>query len=234
MINEKYAKSFCCEELSLIENYDIAVADTTQTWDCHHRRGTIYTRDDLKKIGEYYNRPAIELIFLTSSEHHSLHNKGKKFTEDHKRKIGDALRGKIIPEEQRKHQSEVLKGRKLSEEHKNSIREAMQDESVRAKISAANKGRKYTVEQRENLKRALANMPEDRKMQMRKKMSDSHKGKPSPNKGKKLSDEQKQKLSKLAKCAYWWNNGIINKRSKDCPGPEWKRGMFINKHKGKK
>lgn len=231
MINEKYAKSFCCEDISLIENYDNAIADMTQTWDCHHRRGTIYTRDDLKKIGEYYHRPAIELIFLTSSEHHSLHNKGKKFTEDHKRKIGDANRGKIITEEQRKHHSEVLKGRKLSEEHKNSIRKAMQDESVRAKISAANKGRKYTIEQRENLKRAHANMPEDRKMQMRKKMSDSRKGKPSPNKGKKLSDEQKQKLSKLAKCAYWWNNGIINKRSKECPGPEWKRGMFINNNK---
>lgn len=111
MINEKYAKKFCCEDLSLIENYDIAVADTTQTWDCHHRQGTIYTRDDLKKIGEYYNRPAIELIFLTSSEHHSLHNKGKKFTEDHKRKIGDAQKG-------------ILKG-PMREEHKKAIGKAL-------------------------------------------------------------------------------------------------------------
>ena len=37
MINEYCAKKFCCEDPSLIENYALAVADTTQTWDCHHR-----------------------------------------------------------------------------------------------------------------------------------------------------------------------------------------------------
>ena len=37
MINEYCAKSYCCEDLSLIENYALAVADTTQAWDCHHR-----------------------------------------------------------------------------------------------------------------------------------------------------------------------------------------------------
>lgn len=35
MINEKNAKSFCKDDLSLIENYDLAIADTTQTWICH-------------------------------------------------------------------------------------------------------------------------------------------------------------------------------------------------------
>ena len=34
MINEYCAKKFCCEDLSLIENHALAVADTTQTWDC--------------------------------------------------------------------------------------------------------------------------------------------------------------------------------------------------------
>ena len=37
MICEHYARKFCCEDISLIENYALAVADTTQTWDCHHR-----------------------------------------------------------------------------------------------------------------------------------------------------------------------------------------------------
>ena len=39
MINERYARKFCCEDPSLIENYDLAIADTTQTWICHHILG---------------------------------------------------------------------------------------------------------------------------------------------------------------------------------------------------
>ena len=31
-------KYFCCEDISLIENYKDAVEDKTQIWDCHHRR----------------------------------------------------------------------------------------------------------------------------------------------------------------------------------------------------
>ena len=77
MISEYYAKSYCRDDISLIENYDKAIADTTQMWHCHHRRETIYSVKDLQDIGEYYNRPACELIFLTSLEHNRLHNLGK-------------------------------------------------------------------------------------------------------------------------------------------------------------
>ena len=65
MINERNVKKYCCQDQSLIENYNIAIADNTQMFECHHRRETIYSRKDLIEIGEYYNRPAIELIFLT-------------------------------------------------------------------------------------------------------------------------------------------------------------------------
>ena len=77
MISEKRAKRYCKEDISLIENYDKAVSDTTQLWHCHHRRETIFSRKDLIEIGEYYNRPACELIFLTSFEHIRLHRLGK-------------------------------------------------------------------------------------------------------------------------------------------------------------
>ena len=96
MINEKYAKSYCCEELSLIENYELAIADTTQMWEIHHRRGTIYSKKDLKEIGEYYNRPAIELIFLTPTAHRRLHYKGVTKSEAHKKAIGEAHSKKIL------------------------------------------------------------------------------------------------------------------------------------------
>ena len=77
MIDKNRANKYCRDDISLIENYDQAIADTTQMWHCHHRRETIFSRKDLIEIGEYYNRPACELIFLTSLEHNRLHNLGK-------------------------------------------------------------------------------------------------------------------------------------------------------------
>ena len=110
MINEYTAKKFCCEDLSLIENYDKAIADTKQTWECHHRRGTIYSGKDLKEIGEYYNRPATELIFLTPTAHRQLHKKGVPLSEATKKAIGEALKGVPLSEEHKKAISETLKG----------------------------------------------------------------------------------------------------------------------------
>ena len=78
MINFRYAKSYCNEDISLIENYDTAIADSTQMWDCHHRKEITTSRKDLIKKNEYYNRPASELIFLTQKDHISLHSKGNK------------------------------------------------------------------------------------------------------------------------------------------------------------
>ena len=33
-------KKFCCEDISLIENYEQALNDQTQMWECHHRKET--------------------------------------------------------------------------------------------------------------------------------------------------------------------------------------------------
>ena len=38
MINEKKAKRYCYEDISLIENYHQAIADKEKMWDVHHRR----------------------------------------------------------------------------------------------------------------------------------------------------------------------------------------------------
>lgn len=74
MINENQAKRYCCEDISLIENYAAAVADS-KMWDCHHRAETDWklTCKELKAQGRYWNRPASELIFLTKSAHKQLH-----------------------------------------------------------------------------------------------------------------------------------------------------------------
>ena len=112
MINERCAKSYCSEDLSLIENYALAIADTTQTWECHHRGEVLpcgrFSPNDLTKFGLYFNRPASELIFLTKAEHTRLHKRGITLSEATKKAMSD-----------------TSKGVQKSEEHKKAIREAL-------------------------------------------------------------------------------------------------------------
>lgn len=79
MINFKKVSRFCCENISLIENYDKAINDISQTWHCHHRFETDkhMSRDELIDANMYFYRPANELIFLTKSEHRRIHSIGK-------------------------------------------------------------------------------------------------------------------------------------------------------------
>lgn len=85
--NGKPYSNCLCTTPNLIENYDKAIADKTQTWICHHRLET-YTSDgerrfidirpeELIALDMYFHRPPNELIFLTKEEHNTLHSKGK-------------------------------------------------------------------------------------------------------------------------------------------------------------
>lgn len=91
MINEKYAKMYCSEDISKIENYDLAVNDKTQTWDCHHRlevQGQFRNSTALlKKCGMYFYVPASQLIFLTPEDHHRIHNLGKHNSVETRKKL---------------------------------------------------------------------------------------------------------------------------------------------------
>ena len=144
MISKRSAKAFCREDISLIENYDKAVSDTTKMWHCHHRRETIFSKSDLIEIGEYYNRPACELIFLTPLEHHRLHNLGKHPSAETRRKLSEAKKGKHPSEESRKKISEAKKGKHLSAETRKKMSEARinkpKSAETRKKMSEARKG----------------------------------------------------------------------------------------------
>ena len=148
MICEKTIKKFCKDDISLIENYDKAIADTTQVWHCHHRRETIFSKPDLIEIGEYYNRPACELIFLTPNEHRRLHHLGKP----------SGMKGKHLSAETRKKISEARKGKHLSKES-------------RKKISEANKG-----ENNPRFGKPAWNNGKHLSEETRTKMGESHKG----------------------------------------------------------
>lgn len=113
MINEIYARNYCKEDISKIENYDKAIADTSHTWECHHRTEIWWncTKKELIENECYYHRPANELIFLTHAEHRSLHKKDKTHTEEHRRKMSESLKGRSLSEEHRRKLSESFKGK---------------------------------------------------------------------------------------------------------------------------
>ena len=168
MINLKNVKKFCKDDFSLIENYDKAIADDTQVWDCHHRRETIYSVKDLQDIGEYYNRPACELIFLTKSEHTRLHHLGKHHSAETRYKISESLSSEKNPLFGKHHSAEARK-----------------------KMSEAHKGKNHSDE-------------------TRKKISEA-------KKGKHRSEETRKKMSEARKGKHWYNNGMQNVFTYECP-----------------
>lgn len=154
MINEYYAKKFCKDDISKIENYEKAIADMTQTWDLHHRLELTLdgefalSREQLKMHDMYYNRPYYELIFLTKAEHRRLH--GINMSDETRRKMSEARKGENHPfygkhrsEETRRKISESHKGKVLSDETRKKMSEAKKNmsEETRRKISEAAKRR---------------------------------------------------------------------------------------------
>lgn len=70
---------------------------------------------------------------------------------------------------------------------------------------------------------------EEHKQKLRKPKSDEYKKKMSDiKKGTKLSKEHKEKISEQVKGRKWWNNGVSNKHTKECPGEGWSVGRINN------
>ena len=118
MIDEKEARKYCKEDISKIENYELAIADTTRTWLCHHILGEILTRQQLLDHDFYYDVPPCMLKFVTKAEHNLLHKKGKHPSEESRKKMSAAHKGKSSPrkgvtlsDETRRKLSEVRKGK---------------------------------------------------------------------------------------------------------------------------
>ena len=198
----KYYKHYYCSDIENVENYDKALAENFVGWCCHHRlqtwtsdgerRPVDITAAELKALDMYYNRPASELIFLTESEHHSLHSKGKQYSEDTKKKLSEALKGKHKSEQHRKNLAAAKKGK-----------------------PTWNKGKKMSEEYcRKNSESHKGQTPWNKGIpasdETRRKMSEA-------KKGKSLSEEHKNKLSEAVKGKHWYNNGKIEIKAKECP-----------------
>ena len=159
-------------------------------------------KDEIKPINEspkYYNlclsskKPwhQYEDRAKTIGEKISLAKRGKSngpLSEETKQKISEANRGKVRTEEQRKRNGDARRGQNLSEEHKQKIKDGLR--------------RRYPPKP-----------PKE----------------PNPNRyigrtGQNLSEEHKQKISESRSNGKhwnigkkWYNNGLINKLSKECP-----------------
>ena len=120
----KHYKYICKDDISLVENYDLALADNFKGWVLHHRLETkcpIFkpTCQQLIDNGLYYGRPANELIFMRREDHLSLHHKGKTVSnsEEARRKMSEAHKGKRPSNY----------GKRLSEETRRRMSEAKKD-----------------------------------------------------------------------------------------------------------
>lgn len=112
MIKEYNVKKYCCEDISLIENYDKAVSDN-KMWECHHKLEIELNKtiSELQAMGLYENRPASELMFLTKSEHRALHNKYMFISDETRLKLSIAGKNRIILDSTRKKLSESKTGK---------------------------------------------------------------------------------------------------------------------------
>ena len=168
----KYSFEKYCKDYENIENYEKAKKDNFKGWHCHHRLETHnsdgerrlvdISQDELKTLEMYYDRPANELIFLTSREHNA-YRKGRHLSEEHKKKVSEALKGKPKSEEHKKKISELQKGNKYhlgkhhSEEAKKKMSEAWSydkhfSDNTKKKLSEAQKGYRWFNNGKVNIK----------------------------------------------------------------------------------
>lgn len=96
MISIKQLKSYCCEDVSLIENYEKAM-NSREKWVCHHRKEDEgYTATQLRELHLYYGRPASELICMRDEDHRSHHHRNKTVSAATKKVLSRKNKGKRI------------------------------------------------------------------------------------------------------------------------------------------
>ncbi len=115
----------------------------------------------------------------------ALDKRAPHLTEEHKSKISKALTGHVKTQETRDKLSKANTGKKASD-------------TTRAKLSSAQRKRfeNMTLEERRELSRkaTIALTGREVSQETRAKISAAHKGKPSPHRGKQLSETTKNKM----------------------------------------
>jgi len=136
---------------------------------------------------------------------------GVSFSDEHKRKIGDAHKGELssrygthLSEDQKQHLSEVNKGKQFSDETRAKMREAWKlrppiSEETRLKLRESNKGKRHTEEQYRKSSEAMKGdgnpfFGKHHTEEAKRKNSEAHKDKINPMLGKHHTEEAKIKM----------------------------------------
>ena len=208
----KRIQDYCCEDISLVENYQAAVADTENFWECHHRleiQGPFINSPALlDKCGMYKKVPAWQLIFLKQSDHRVLH--GENRSETTHMKLSTSAKATFARPETRAKMSASQKIAQNTPEVRAkksaSLKVSLNRPETRSKMSSSLKAacaRPETKARRSASQKAYWSKPEARA---------------------KRSALSKGNTNVRGKC--WWNNGIEGTMAFECPGPGWKRGRL--------
>ena len=155
------------------------------------KKEILYSRIQYKETADDMERFAIAKERAIEKAEYNLADGGQggatPLSEEAKRKISEAHKGKPHSEEHKRKISESEKGRKFSEEHKRKISEALKkkanntgkhlSEEIKRKISEAHKGKPHSEEHNRKVSEAL--------------------------KGKHMSEEAKRKISEARKGKHW-------------------------------
>jgi len=116
-------------------------------------------------------------------------------------------KGKTRSPEDRAKKSAAKKGKIFSETHKLNLSLAKQGRTLsdthKRNIGLSGKGREVTPKTREKIRNKKKGIPQ--------------------------TPEHKKALSKVRKGKKWWNNGVKETQSHDCPGETWKQGRLRGK-----
>ena len=177
-----------------------------------------YSKEETDKaerfwIAEYRSRGKAEYNIADGGQGASVGFKGKHHSEESKIKISESCKEVFKSEAVRQKLSKAHKGKNFSEDHKQNLSES---------LKGKNKGKHRTEEQRKRMSDTMKgeNNPfygRQHSNETKRKISESKKGKPSWNKGKKLGSNG----------THWYNNGEINVKAKKCPEGFVKGRLYI-------
>ena len=142
-------------------------------------------------------------------------SKNRELSEEHKRKISEAISGEDHPmygkshdEESKEKMKESHKGKSLSKEHKDKLSQTLSGRHIkketRKKISKAKTGTKHSEETKKKMRENRGGADsgfygEEHTEETKKKMSEMKKGKNNPMYNKEHTNKTKERMSKLSK-----------------------------------
>ena len=154
---------------------------------------------------------------------------GLRQSEEHKRKISQARKGKSHSEETKRKMRRMggMSGKSHSEETKRKMRGRSHSEEAKKKISKAIKGRKLTEDHKKKISESNRGKPKtitEKRKQSAIKIAAARTGVP----GHKLTEETKRKISEATQGRIPWNKGLKGVQKSSTSKKLYYNGIFYD------